>query len=214
MSTRTPIACIYKPQAQTSILSFSDNTGGEYWLRGGISWPVSIEQRDRTMPGLVKRKVIGHAVLCGMNINTNVIEVFDHTAFNAVELHLDAKFQAVNKPVVPFLLNAWSKYHALDWYWHEAEGTNRQFRTGLERADGLQPKPSVLFVPWDDDRAAEHTLWMAASSGMLILPGDLYQEIKEGESDAVCPAKHALVCALMGMQRQAYMKPEAANDWE
>jgi hypothetical protein len=119
---------------------------------------------------------------------------------------LSKDLKPLNKPLAPFLLNAWTKYHALDWYWHEAEGTNRQFRAGIERAEGLIPKPSMLYVPWDDDAAAEHLFWYAANAGLLEIPEELYDQIKTGEDLKVCPAKHALVCALMGMQRHAYQK--------
>jgi hypothetical protein len=213
MGILKPQACVFNVESLTSTLTFPDETGDEYWLRGGITWPLAVEMRDKAMPGLVKRKVAGYAVLCGVNLRTERITVFEHGEFNGVELILK-DMKPLNKPLVPFMLNAWAKYHALDWYWHEAEGTNRQFRAGLERAEGLIPKPAMLYVPWDDEAAAEHLFWYSANAGLLEIPPELYEQIKQGEDLKVCPAKHALVCALMGMQRHAYQKPLVEREWD
>lgn len=200
-----PIACVPLPDRGTVRLAFSDSEPGEYYMRGGISWPTATDLRDHKRPGEVIRRVIGHAVVAGLNVKTERLCVFDHTQYNAIDPGITADGRLTNEPLGGFLMSAWGVYGCDTFFWHDQADTYAVFAQAVYRSQSLRARPRFVFVPWEADGAAEQALWLASRSGAsgFAVPADMTELAAREDGQQ---AKHALTCLVMGLQRFPYYR--------
>ena len=190
-----PDRAIWHEEAHAVEIVWSNGAWGRYHVRGGISWPVAVQETD----GLHSR-VVGWAIAVGVDIKTGACRVIAHTEFSGIEPTPHRKVV----PLVPWLLRTYAECYCFRYYWHQPRETTRQYRTLLHRCPQMVPPVRCSEVPWADDNAAWQSVWIAAAEERLTLPSSLYDAIdKHKQHDHNAPL-HALTCAMMGMQRWPY----------
>lgn len=202
MPLTRPIAAEPIPARGIVRLAFPDGAVRDEHLRGGIFWPVRVGDADSA-------RVIGYAVLVGVDTEKDEATVWEAHEFDVIDSQI-RNGKLVGRPLAPFLLHAWATYHASRFYWHQDRATANQYAAQLLRNPALQPKPSLVYVPWEDDRAAEQVLWRVATEKRLRIEAGLTEAIRAGERlpDSDNPAKAALVAALVGLTRWPWSAPE------
>ncbi len=200
----------YQPERETVILRFGrdDNpANGEYYIRGGVCWPVAVCQSDG-------RSASGHAVLVGFNLMTKKYTVFEDRDFVCVDPAVE-NGRIMFDGVADWFNTCWAKYFCRYWYYHQDETTHRTYLMQTIRSEMMQPKPGFIEVPWMDEKAATPVFWQLISTKRVNgLPGVLVKQAEKmqsslGASDlGLYPALYALVCALAGMERWPWREKE------
>lgn len=197
------------PELEATRVRFDDQTVGEYYVRGGICFPSVLVAGQRS-------EVKGFIVLCAVNIRTGRCCVFGAEPFNAVSNVVREDIRPATKiqPLAPILNRWWGGWFCDTFYWHDRGETHSAFRTQVNRDDAIQPKPRLAQIEWDDDAAAEQVYWTAATTGCLAMEKQVADAVAEKPAGEFCPARHALVCALVGIQRRPWRLPENRRENE
>ena len=211
---RRPVKVVSDADRRTSRLWFDskdsqDTISGEYYLMGGISWPFAVVQ------GL-RMTINGYAVLCGMQVNTGMITVFENTSFRSVDPIIDATGRITENGLTQWLNRNWMLYQARIYWWYEQGTIHERYARALYKSRMVEPKPRMIECRWSDDGSPEHLLWIHAAEGSLRMVSGLDEEIKAGDNDPKqpCPAKHALLCALVGYEQKRWKDPKDRREWE
>jgi len=202
MPLTRPIACEPVPERNVVRLAFPDGTVSEQHLRGGIAWPVRVGEGDQA-------RVVGHVVLVGVDVSSDTATVWEHAPIDLVHVTI-RKGKLIGRPLAPFVLQAWTRYHALRYYWHGDRATALQYTRQVADSEAIIPRPTFGYVHWDADEAAEQVLWRSAQEQRLRIERDLMDEIQSGERnpEGANPAKDALVAALVGLTKWPWYEPE------
>jgi hypothetical protein len=206
MTTKTPTQQHYQPDRKVVVLRFENNDSnplnGEYFIRGGVCWPVAV----RTSTG---QSVKGHAVLVGYNLFTKTYTMFEDTDFICVDPVVENN-RVMYDGVANWFNECWSKYFCRYWYYHQDETTHRMYLLQTIRSEMIKPTPGFIEIPWQDEGAVVPVLWRMISNKRLKFNSPspvILDQIRQcqttlGASDlGLYPAVHALVCALAGMER-------------
>jgi len=200
-----PIAIQRLSERDTTLAKFEDETVGEYYLRGGIAWP-SVDTMG------TRGEIRGYAVMVGVNVKTDRACVFEFTPFNMINAEIAMHRSAVGaRPLGPFLNRCWSAWYAGTYYWHDHGEPHFQYRSQIMRDESINPKPRLILIEWDDDKAAHQVFWTPANMGRLGLEEQYKTAVAEGGMDDYGPARHALVCALVGIQRRPWRPPQDSD---
>lgn len=189
-------------------LFFPNNPAREYCLRGGVAWPFANQSgTDMT--------VRGYAVLVGMDIKTGHMTVFEYTEFRTVDHILSSDGFVKHTGVSVWFNNNWTKYQALNYYWHEVGLVNKRYRLAVKRCIGIKPKPKFREAKWPDGESADHIIWQTLVEDRLTLPPKLLQALTTGQAqpDIPSPEKHALLCALASYEQKPYKDRDTAPSW-
>lgn len=200
-----PIAIQRLGERDTTRVRFDDETVGEYYLRGGIAWPTVDVDKTRG-------QVRGYAVLVGVNVRTDRACVFESTPFNMISSEVALREGAfAGQPLGPWLNRCWASWYADTFYWHDHGETHTQFRREINRDEAIAPKPRLIQIEWDDEKAAHQVFWNAANTGRLALESQAKADVAAGGMEDYGPARHALVCALVGIQRRPWRPPQDSD---
>lgn len=174
----------------------------EFDVRGGICWPVTYK-----LDGAIDSS--GYILVAGLNLEKNVITIFEQQAFMVVEPIIDPDTQQITyQGISNFMNNAFSTYFCGKYYWHQNFELTKKWRLDVLRSPAIAPKPNLVEVPWGDDRDADHLIWSVIKMRRLRqdLTADLAKQLEDvklkpkGTRD-ILPAVRALQCVLMGFQR-------------
>lgn len=199
-----PTKCHYDAKKGISILYFKDddNKIGEYYMRGGICWPVVFEEPDNP------RDYSGYAILAGQDVWTKKIVIFEERSFVTVDHILRPNKTIEFDGLAPWFNRCWSHYFGCLFYWHQDFELAKKFRLETIRSQMVQPKPQFVEVPWSDDEAARMQIWkyikLKALDGQK--DGDLFRQMQQvqKEDKKTMPAVHALACLISGFERFPY----------
>lgn len=201
-----PVMVQRVPEMDCTRVRFDDDTVGDYYVRGGICWPSVVLTGERM-------EAKGHAVLVAVNIRTGRANVFESEPFNVVSAEVrDGRTTA--RPLGPVLNRWWSSWLAETYYWRDRGETHRQFRLQVVRDEQIMPKPRLVNIEWDDDAAAEQVFWAAAMGKSMAMDRDVFDAVSLVPMGEWCPARHALICVLAGLQRRPWRLTEKRSDWE
>jgi hypothetical protein len=206
-----PINSLANARRRTSTLFFEEREPLEFFLRGGIAWPVIVDRADNT-------DFEGFAILGGFNLETKKVEIFEQRSFMTIEHILKhdphAKTQEIEYlGLGPWFNTIWNKYYASTFYYHQDTELNRRYRIEVIRSDWIKkPKPSFVEVPWLDDEEAQMTVWRYVRFNKLVFEKDsqLAKDlalVKPGEK-VMKPSVHSLQCLLTGLDRFPYREPK------
>lgn len=199
---------IADPLRDTVKIRWQDGGNAEYHVRGGICWPILITAGDR-------RRVIGHAIVMGVNTTTGRALLFGHQEFDTIDLHgLNTK----GTPLTPFLIAMWSRFFAVRYYWSGDRETFQHYSRTLLSSPNVTPKPILRRVELPDPAGQSETLARATAAGQLAISQDLFDTIRKETSDTKneSPARLALVTVLAGLERWPWHNPdfdERARTW-
>lgn len=198
---------ILRPERRTSTLFFDDDTSGEYYLRGGICLPFTQVHADRY-------RTEGYAVLVGYQVETQMRTLWEFARFQTVQHIVAPDGRLEREGLVSFLARCWSKYGARSFYAHDEGALSGSYRIAIKREQQIQPKPVLIDLVWPQQAgAAEQIIHHLVSQRLLTLPREFAEEWKASSAQgAATPAKHALVCALLGIEQHPWRAPRPPEE--
>jgi hypothetical protein len=180
-----------------SHLIFSDNAiapSGRYLMRGGISFPMMTETEG----------LQGYAVMCGMNVKTKKIYVFEEKEFKVID-HVISDGHLEYEGIASWFPDVWKIYFADTFFYHQNFVTAKKYRVKIYRSPMAQPNPAMIESHWKDDDQAMHTVFEKDLLNELLYAedGEVHRQMKlyTAGNEKVLPALHALCCALNGMEK-------------
>lgn len=200
-----PVACIINDQRKTSTLVFANRQQGEYYMRGGICFPLTDVQGDHC-------KTMGYAVLCGLQVDTGLVRVFEHRPFDSTEHRMDESGHLLAEGIISWINRNWSIYGARSYYWHEDGVMTETYQHRIRRSKNAMPKPWFVEVLWPGSGSPEHVIWHRESDGSLAIPRSLREAVeaeqaeisRDSRKNVLNPPKHALICALVGLEQNPW----------
>ncbi|OVE80766.1 hypothetical protein BVY04_05055 [bacterium M21] len=195
-----PETCVMNVDRRTSELRFPKGHNlakgnetppdGEYWMRGGICWPVFSKALE---------KYQGFAVMLGWHVETRVMYLLAEQSFLSVE-HVTNEEGFIEAPGLCRWLNqAWTDFYGDSYYWHQDYETNRKYLLETVRSPTVQPKPRYVEVEWKEDDDAWLTFWQLESQGKVVYSGASEFSRQLGQFNADDEAKHVEYPALYAM---------------
>jgi hypothetical protein len=199
-----PVSALANAERRTSTLFFEEREPLEFYLRGGIAWPTIVDRADSS-------DFEGFAILGGLNLETNKIEIFEQRNFLTIDHVLEQDPHAKTTKIEyhglgPWFNECWNKYYASTFYYHQDTELNKRYRIEVIRSKWIkQPKPNFVEVPWLDDDEAQMTVWRYVRFNNLVIEKDsqLAKElvmVKPGEKE-MKPSVHSLQCLLTALDR-------------
>jgi len=189
-------------------LFFKTNPVAEYCMRGGVAWPFAYQSgTDMT--------VRGYAVLIGMDVRTKHMIVFEYAEFCTVDHIIASDGSMKQTGVSQWLNNNWTKYNAINYYWHEIGIVNLRYRRAVKQCIAINPKPKFKEAKWSDEDSAQHIIWQAITEERLTMPPKLLQalQVAQANPDMPNPEQHALLCALASFEQKPWRQREAQPSW-
>jgi len=193
-----PFLAHFNTERQTSALYFNEGSPipeGHYYMRGGICFPVPVDG-----------SISGYAVMCGRNLVSNVIYVFEEREFFTIDHVIDGEKGGIKlKGLSTWFNDCWTRYYADTFYFHQDHETCQKYRLQVVRSPMIANKPHFVEIKWSDDNQAMHTVFEKDILQQLKYSkdGKVYQQLQEynADQDGVYPALHSLKCALSGYDR-------------
>jgi len=199
-----PARSAWKSGDETAILRFKEKSqfNGEYWVRGGLTWPEFSEEQGRLLPGYV--------VLVGCNVKTEVRCVFAEHEFSVIETNVDAEQKRDIPSLAPFFGHCWTKYFADTFFWRGREHIFRRYTEQIENDATIRPKPFFVDIGINDDNEPSIALWELMNAGKVKYPkeGQLMSDLQlvAAQPSEQLRAKEALSCAIYGMEKYAWQR--------
>lgn len=201
----TPRNRTWLPNRNATLVDFGGGDknplNGEYYVRGGVCWPVAVRVSDG-------QSSVGHLVLVGHHLESGRRVVLDECQFVCVDPIVENGGVAF-EGCANWFNSAWTNYFTRYLYWHQDETTHRMYLMQVLRSRMIEPKPGFIEIPWQDDQVAVSVMWKLGNTGQLKIQPDsvLLEQLRRfqavlGRPDmGEYPAVHALLCALYGMER-------------
>ncbi|MFA5107757.1 MAG: hypothetical protein WC497_05550 [Patescibacteria group bacterium] len=193
---------LYQPDRNTVILRFGsddDVRNGEYYVRGGICWPVAVRNSDGG-------SAVGHSVVVGFNLQSKLYTVFEDNEFVCVDPIVEGG-RLTFEGVASWFNTCWARYYCRYWYHHQDETTHRTYLMQVVRSKMIEPKPGFIEIPWTDEKAVAPVFWRLVNTKRLkftspaIMDQAGQYQASLGAEMAMFPAVYALTCALVAMER-------------
>ena len=204
-----PTSAHYNQRRKTSTLYFDDRDPMECSMRGGICWPITYENAGRVDTN-------GYAVMCGYEIKTGNIYVFEQIQWITIDHIIDPETRAIKyEGTAPWFNSLWNTYYAKSFYYHQSYDLSKRFVLAVGRSPMIGTRPRFVELPPTDAQDIISALWMALKAGKLFREGDTelqrqMEMVKSGDKQ-VLPAVHAMGCALVGIERFPWRKPYVEN---
>jgi len=204
ISIEEPSRRAYDPQQETAILRFKEKPqfDGEYWIRGGITWPEFSESTGRILPG--------YAVIVGCHVRTEIRCVFAEHEFTTIETNFNAEVQQAIPSLSPFLGHCWTQYFADTFFWRGREHIYRRYVEQIQNSQTIQPKPFFVDIGINDNDEPSIALWELMTAGKVKASknGRLIGELQmlTAQPDEQLRAKEALSCAIYGMEKYRWQR--------
>jgi hypothetical protein len=199
---KSAIRHILHPDRRTSTLYFDDDTRGEYFLRGGLCFPFTQVQADRY-------RTEGYALLVGYDVDTEMRVLLEFTPFTGIAHKVRADGTLEREGLCSFLATCWCNYGARTFYAHDEGALGDSFKIIVQRDEAIVPKPVFIDLVWPGaPGAAEQVIHHLVARKLLTGPKEFAEEMRKASAQGVgTPAKHALICALLGMEQHPWRKP-------
>ena len=210
-----PINKHYDPNRKTTTLFFDGRPSMECYMRGGICFPISFEDEQ----GMTD--ISGYAVLCGQDVYTKLIWVFEDISWVSIDNIVDQQSNILRYHGLSHWLNkAWSEYFANVFFWQQPYHLVKRHRIQIIRSEMINPKPRFVEVPVTTGNQYMTTdfisaIWEKLKSKTLMhgIKGEPETEIqrqlakiKMGEKQ-MFPGVHALGVCIMGFNRYPWRAP-------
>lgn len=189
----------------TVSLFFPSGRKTEYYVRGGICWPVGRNPRNG--------KLEGYAVLGAMQTRTRKIEILEERAFTSIDPVIGYDNTLAAPGLASWLTACWLKYLCDVFYQRCEPFVAQRWAMAVEVSPIVQPKPALVNVPWKDDAVAELAIQEAIAAGKLEVWRDEPLQIALGAKPTTGqrpgPEIWALMCLLNGLAFYPWADPDA-----
>ena len=212
---KPPTNINYNLEDRTSTLFFDDKPLGKYFLRGGICFPVMSHMNG----GL---DIQGFAVMCGQEISTGTVYVFEQIGFITIDNILNIETSLIDHHGLAGWFNKmWGTYFADHYFWSQKDVVARKYRTEIHRSKMIKPMPYFQELDEMDNTQADIAIWRLVKLKLLKFDADsdVHQALARTKKDATQqstlkiedPAMHALRCAVSGLERYPYYGRAISN---
>jgi len=194
---------IYDPKSDlTLIYNQTSNLRGKYDMRGGVCWPMLVEESGGA-------KYEGYAVMCGQNISDGIIKVLDQHSFATVDTVFSKNLEKIERTGLTNWLNDCRvKYKNERYYWHQNHDLTQRFRLETVRSKVLDVPVSFPEIQWSNAEDVIHTILKKIEEGKLQVEAGtpLAEELAylSISTKTLSPAIHALGCALASYERHPW----------
>ena len=195
----------FNAEQGTSLLYFKDAERGEYYVRGGICFPMFV---DGTPPD-----VFGYAVLGCQDINTGVVSIFEHQPYHVID-NIVENGEILHQGLASWFNLCWSRYYGRKFFYSQDYETSRKYRLDIHRSGMIQPKPEIIEIESYDEADRQHIVWSYVKMNRLRFEANStihikLENMKRGDKTPH-PAIYALQVLLCGIDRFPYRKKETA----
>lgn len=199
----TPIAQQFDVDAGCSLLTFSgkrehatEPSTGRYHVRGGIRWP------NLSVDGILD----GFAVVCGQELDTGRIYVFEEKPFSTVENIYKDDGNLEYEGLSSWLNLMWTRYYCNTFYDNEWPEARKVFHLQVLRSHNITPKPRMPEVFWREDGEPLSRMWELGQAHKLIFgkDGKVHNAVRMVTADVgrrPSSAVWSLLCCLTGILR-------------
>jgi len=190
---------------KTSILYFPNGDSAEFYMRGGICWPITYECRG-------KMENNGFALMAGQDIKTQNIYVFEEISFVTIENILNQATGQIEFHGLSYWFNkVWSEYYARKYFWGQDETLHRRHYLKVIRSPIIEPKPGFIEVPISDPKDVTSSIFQYSQTDKLKIEKEsqLAEQIKMigPESNTQPPSVQALSFLLVGFEMYPWREP-------
>jgi len=194
----------------TSTLVFKgeEDNPREFYMIGGICWPVQYELPDQPPD------VLGYAILAGKDLETGIVYVFEQKDFVTIEHIFNEKQIVAYHGLAPWFNTIWARYYANRFYFNQSDEISRKYRLDVIRSEMITSRPQMIEVPMPDIKDALHTVWRYAKTKGVKIDADSLlgvhlplAKVDKHKRNIASPPVHALACMLVGLDRFPYRKP-------
>jgi hypothetical protein len=195
----------------THNLWFADGSQGEFYLHGGLCWPVAVQSIEEQY---------GCAILAGVNVETGVCHVFEQFIIDSIEPAYNQHDGRVKSPgLASWLQQVHSAYGARRYYFNQDESLHRMYLLQVLRSRIIDPKPVLVPISWKTDEEAMSAMNHWRMNGNLVIAAGTPIEralqsyrSTPGMKLAQSPPLHALACLLVGLTLRPWRKHMQPRD--
>lgn len=197
----------FNTEQQTTILYFKEREDMECRVRGGICFPMFVENPE---PG-VYGDVYGYVVLGCEDINTGIVYIFEHKPFHVVD-NIVEDSKIIHEGISSWLNMCWSRYYCRKFFYSQEYELSRKFRLDIHRSPMIQPKPEIIEIEAYTEPDRQRIIWERIKTKTIRYEKDsdihrLIGLMRRGDK-TVRPEIYALQVLLCGLDRFPYRKRE------
>lgn len=174
---------------------------GRYQVRGGITWPMLLE--DGTVQGA--------AVVAARHEPTSRIFLFEQTTFQTIDHVIYRNGRIKSEGLCEWFNRMSAEYLCRSYYWNHPDAKAKQvFTQQVRRSPIIEPKPSFPRLEWYDETVIHRLYELEQTHKLIYSSGPFALEWAERaiEPDGVYPAVHAALCAVTGLDRRQITETE------
>jgi len=192
---RKPVTRHLNEDGSTRLFFDGANDWADYYMRGAICWPALGSN--------------GFIIMAGQEIRSKEITVFYERDFLTIQNILNEDHTIAFRGIDEFFNNAWSRFFARKYFWHQPWELYRSFKLQITRAKNtINPQPVLVEVTWPDENDIIGLIWKWDQQKKLWVDknGPITQAIDlASESDRqIPPAIHALQTLLAGIEKHPW----------
>lgn len=192
----------FNAEQQTSLLYFKDEPKSENFVRGGICFPMYVNQQPAP-------DVFGYAILGCQDINTGIVTLYEAQKFSTID-NIVEDGEIRHKGLSSWLNMCWSRYYGKKFFYSQNYELSRKYRLDIHRSIMIQPKPEIIEIESYDEADRKHIIWSYIKNRKLRFERDsdihrLMEAMKQGDK-TIHPAIYALQVLLCGLDRFPYRK--------
>lgn len=195
---------------KTVQMYWKDGRHAEFYVTGGLCWPVLVDGGIGAFP------VLGAAVVIGMDTESlkfNVLTEHEFPSIDGVVTHDECGRVTVFPGLSGWMLTAVTKWGCRSFYHRQEPETSFRYAVEVGRLDAFKAlRPGFPELHWDSDNAVDAMTWEIIGSGKVKIGRDTAlgkamrdAEISRTDSSAQAdkrfnqiryPVIHAFRCAL------------------
>jgi len=187
-----------QPFRDTANLWFADDKQGEFYLHGGLCWPVSVGDIENQY---------GCIILGGLNTETGVASIFEQFCFEGIESAFDQDEGRIKSDgLASFLGLVHGAYGNKRYYVNQEESVHRMYLLQALRSRQIDPKPVLVPIEWKSDEEAMSAMNHWRVTGNLAIASntpieDAFRRFRAAPGTPLrqIPELHALACFLVGL---------------
>ena len=169
MAMHHPSKAYYREGRKTCLLQFAKNNPPpmECVIRGGIALPQFEPARN---------EIVGYAVVCGLDVDTKKIYVFEQQAFSSIDHIMTDDLPGQRGPVIEyegvssFLNRCWLEYFSRRYHTFDHADMIKKYKSQIHKSLMIKPKPYIMPIHrGDTEGQAEHTMRELLQNNRLFI---------------------------------------------
>lgn len=200
-----PVKAFPQPDRRSVVYEFPKNSSmpdGEYYVRGGVCWPIEqiTVRGDRIAEGFV--------LLCGHDVRTWITYVMASERFRCID-HVVQDSRIKFQGIAPWFNAAWTTYYATHFYYRGDVSAHLTYLKQVRESQLISPKPHFIEVEWKNDSIPMAQLWQHLQTERLkyAAGGEIGYEVQKQKQDIVPAGVLALMACIRGYEQYPWRRP-------